>query len=354
MTPAPHRQELESTSPEEAVELYRREKEAEGIRQSTLDNLKYSFTPFLEWADEQGLDNMNNLTPKLVHDYKLYLQERRNGGYAPSTLEAYLCDFRAMVEHAESYGGVQRGLSDVITVPSPSGENSRKHIVLEESRAEAISEYLNKYEYASRRHVEFQMIWDCGLRIGALRSLDMDDFVRDDPDFSPHLRLMDRPNQGTGLKNGAKSERRVFVRPETEKVLKAWITDRRPEAADEFGRKPLLTTQYGRVSEDAIKKDMQRATAPCFLGNPCEGCNGDDHNKKCPEALSPHPIRRGAITRDLNEGMIPEHVSERYDTGVEVIRRHYDARGDGDKMRVRREAYMQAIKSAMDSPSARQ
>lgn len=332
------------------MEEYLLEKQDEGVEKSTYDNYRYAFTPFIEWAEQAGVTNMNDLTPKDLHDYKRYLQGRRDGGYASSTFEAYLTDFRAMIEHAESYGGVWPGLSELFQIPRANGDDSRKHIVIEEDRAEAVLERLKTFEYASRRHVEFALIWDCGLRRVGLRALDLEDFRPDDSEIGPHLRLVNRPETGTRLKNGDKSERLVEIRfEETAEVVRAWIDHKRPDETDEFGREPLLTTSFGRVSKDAIKRDMQRVTAPCFVEDPCEGCNQDHHNRTCPGALSPHPVRRGAITRELNRGVLPHHVSERHDVSEDVIEKHYDARTDKAKLRLRREAYTRAMKGALET-----
>jgi hypothetical protein len=47
---------------------------------------------------------------------------------------------------------------------------------------------------------------------------------------------------------------------------------------------------------------------------------------KCPSSLSLHPIRRGAITYQINRGWPKEKLSERTDVSVEVLEKHYDAR----------------------------
>ena len=152
MTPTTHPHDLEPTSPDEAVDRYIREKRAEGITDSTAKKIQWSLNPFLEWTKENGITNLNNLSPKRLHDFKLWLQAG-DEEYAPATLEAYLTDVRALIESAEAYGGVPHGLADTMQIPR--AQSDRKHEVISEDRAEAILERLNRFEFASRRHVEF-------------------------------------------------------------------------------------------------------------------------------------------------------------------------------------------------------
>ncbi|ELY73741.1 integrase family protein [Natrinema pellirubrum DSM 15624] len=69
------------------------------------------------------------------------------------------------------------------------------------------------------------------------------------------------------------------------------------------------------------------------------GCEATEygHYSQCPSSLSPHTIRRGAITHQLREDIPEKIVSDRCDVSSEVLERHYDRRTDREKREQRRD-----------------
>ncbi len=72
--------------------------------------------------------------------------------------------------------------------------------------------------------------------------------------------------------------------------------DNRPDSRDDSGRKPLLTSRYGRLSRTNVRETVYRGTRPCYYGVECpRGCDPDicegtdyDSYSKCPVNVSPH------------------------------------------------------------------
>lgn len=112
-----------------------------------------------------------------------------------------------------------------------------------------------------------------------------------------------------------------------------WDNIQRPR--DEHGREPLFTTSNGRMVRTTIRLTVYRVTAPCFRGAPCPDCAGETETK-CPEAVSPHAIRRGSITHFLANDVPTEIVSDRMNVSRKVLDEHYDKRSEAVKLEQRR------------------
>lgn len=151
----------------------------------------------------------------------------------------------------------------------------------------------------------------------------------------------------TPLKNGEPAERYVAIKPDTVDLLDDWIAENRPEVTDSNGREPLITTAQGRVSRACVRDTMYRITRPCHYGEECphsrepEDCEAvigrQKSASKCPSSRSPHPVRRGSITRHLSDDVPEKVVSDRCDVSQEVLEKHYDQRSEERKVEQRRE-----------------
>lgn len=69
----------------------------------------------------------------------------------------------------------------------------------------------------------------------------------------------------------------------------------------------------------------------------CDAVQTASDAYKCPSSCSPHTVRRGYITHELNAGVPKQVVSDRCDVSSEVIDEHYDERSDQDKMQLRKD-----------------
>ncbi|WP_440765532.1 hypothetical protein [Natronorubrum sp. DTA7] len=64
-----------------------------------------------------------------------------------------------------------------------------------------------------------------------------------------------------------------------------------------------------------------------------EDCEATEygHYYDCPSSLSPHTIRRGAITHQLRADISEKIASDRCDVSSEILERHYDRHTDRKK-----------------------
>jgi len=329
--------ELEPLAPGAGRDLYLEHRRGE-VSESTLSSHRYRLNEFVEWCEEQEVHNLNDLTGRDLHAYRVH--RRESDDLKAVTLQGQLSTLRVFLKFCSSVDAVEEGLHEKILLPKVSGEQQASRTTLEPERAEKILDYLGKYQYASRQHVLLTLLWRTGLRMGTTRAIDLGDY---DPD-TPGVELVHRPEQDTPLKNKDRGERWVALRPHTVTVIDEYIAGPRKDVTDEYDREPLLTTAQGRASTSTIQGSVYTLTRPC-IHDECPHAEYDpetceftkrENSTKCPSSRSPHDVRSGAITAHLLNDVPVEVVSGRMDVTQSVLDRHYDRRSEREKMEQRR------------------
>ncbi|WP_313692343.1 hypothetical protein [Halorarum halobium] len=80
---------------------------------------------------------------------------------------------------------------------------------------------IRPYEYATAQHVCWLILAETGMRMGAARALDVEDYQPDAD--TPHLRIRHRPDTDTPIKNGQSGERKVAISPEATDVVDDYL-----------------------------------------------------------------------------------------------------------------------------------
>lgn len=327
---------LEALAPGEAVEMYLQHREPE-LSEKSLQNHRYRLDTFIEFCDVHDIDNLNDLSGRDLHRYRTW---RSKDDITTVTLRTSLATLRVFLEFAASIDAVEQGLREKVVLPDVSREAESRDVKLSENRGERVLDHLDQFEYASRDHVVFALLWHTGIRLGTLRSFDTTDW---DPQ-TPCLKVRHRPDTDTPLKNRQAAERTIAVGDYYAGVIEDYLQYNREEVTDDHGRSPLITSRYGRLSENGIRSTIYRWTRPCQVAT-CphdrdpETCEAMDRDKmsRCPSVRSPHGIRRGALTRMLREGTPEQVVSDRSDVTGDVLEQHYDQRTERERMEIRKE-----------------
>ncbi|WP_137284179.1 tyrosine-type recombinase/integrase [Halorussus salinisoli] len=334
---------MNSESPRQALTIYLEHRETE-LSPESISSYRYRLNYFLDWCDQNDIDDISDITPRDIHDYKSW---RRNEGadcdgeLAKPTLKSNMDCLRGFLRYMERLDYVADDIHESAESPTLSGdENVRDHLVTED-QAEAILTRLDRFQYASKPHVLFTLAWSTGARTGALRSLDLKDYSSEDE----YVKFVHRPDQGSRLKNATNGERMVALQSETCAIIDDYIAESRPDVTDEHGREPLLATKHGRMAANTIRGWIYRLTRPCWAGDECphdrdqDECKAkqnDSYAYECPSATAPHSVRRGAITAHLNADVPREIVSDRAQVSESVLEKHYDGRTEREKMEQRR------------------
>lgn len=323
------RNSLEPIEPSTARELFLEHKENE-VADATVKNYADHLKFFVQWCEQEDIDNLNTLTGRNLQEFRLWKQNMAD--LCRMTVNNYMSTMRVFLKWSASIEAVPSDLYDKVMIPRVPPEERQRDETLEAEQAQEILAYLDQYKYASREHVALALLWETGMRMGGALSLDLENVLLE----RQTLQLKHRPETDTPLKNGGRGERLVAISPDLTTVLEDYIRDRRIDIEDEYGRDPLFTTSCGRMQTATFRRLVIKLTAPCFRGKECPDCSAVAQ-EKCGEAVTPHSIRRGSITHFLSNDVPAEVISDRMNVTKKILDLHYDKRSEEVKVEQRRD-----------------
>lgn len=322
-------------SPEDAVRRFIA-KRTDDNTDKTVRSYNTRLRQFVRWAhDREDLGVMRDLDGWLIDEYERFIDER---GDAPATVKGKIVALNELVKYCVKLEVVDEDLPDRIDIPELDDDEQTSDKKLSTDNARRLLDYYRSStsDYGTRHHVVIELLWHVGGRISCLRALDIGDYDAE----NRVLRFRSRPP--TRLKDDKDHERNVVVPEPVAEALDFWIERERYEKRDDNGRQPLLTTTQGRPAPSTIQTWAYQATQPCLYtacphNNTREKCEYTEksHASKCPSSRSPHQIRTGSITWQLNRGLSYVTVAERVAASPETIRRYYD-KADHDEELARR------------------
>ena len=343
-------EDLEPLSPKDGVEMYLDAKRDE-LTESTLTGQKYRLAAFTDWCEEEGIDNLNDLTGRDLYAYRVWRREGKGDGrdpVKPVTLRGQLATVRAFLRFAGDVEAVPKDLFDRVPLPTIDGDGDVSDSTLAPDRVKEILDYLGRYHYASRDHVTVLLGWRTGARVGGLRALDLDDVDLDgdhEAVSGPAVHFVHRPDKGTPLKNKEAGTRWNRIGEYVAEVLRDYIEGPRDEVTDEHDREPLLTTIHGRPVRSTLRESLYRVTRPCWRNEECphdttpQECNATEieHASKCPSSRSPHDLRSGRVTYYRREDVPRRVVKDRLNASEDILDKHYDRRSARERSEQRSE-----------------
>ena len=341
-------QHLESISPKEAVEWYL-DHRRDDARIATRQKHRYALAAFLDWTATTDFDDLTDLTGRDLMRFKTW--RKRDGDLANISLNGNLAVLKRFLVFCENINAVQPDLADRVPMPNVPDQEQVSDVTPSNESVHQIRTHYRKFEYASRHQTIFELIAEVGLRMGAVRSIDIADFHPDDLIIELHHRPEGPDQEGTPLKNGRDGERIINLSPGLSELLVDYIEGNRHNVTDEYNREPLFTTSAGRVSKTTIRKGFYRMTRPCKYSEECPesrtvaDCEAakSAHASKCPAGFTSHPLRRWSIMHQLDQGLTKELLSDRVDVSVPVLEQHYDQRSEERKRKQRRDVLAQCL-----------
>jgi len=334
---------LEPLAPQDALDWYIQHRHDE-LRTATRRKHRSAIGTFVEWTGHVGLDDMTDLTGRRLMQFKTWRKTETDVSVV--SLNGTLAILRRFLQFCENVEAVPPELSEKVPLPNVPPEAEVDDWVPDDDAVETIQSYFRRFEYASRRHVIFELIAEVGLRLGAVRAIDL----RDVDSEGQVIELRHRPEgtdvYGTPLKNGRDGERIVNVSEQLCEYIGDYIEHHRPNTEDKYDREPLFATDNGRPSTATVRRNFYKMTRPCVSSGECphdrdiDDCEATKNANAgdCLSRFSTHPLRKWAIMQQLDAGVPKELLSDRVDVSVPVLDKHYDQRTEARKSRRRREA----------------
>ncbi len=318
------------------IERFLNEREDEKS-EATIYNNRSHLADFNDWCAENEYTVVGDLDPFVVLDYKNHVKAR----VQKTTLRGYVSTMREFLRFCNRMDVLGENIVEALEFPQLGPDEGARDTMLDFEAIKEIEAFLDRFEYGQFRHVVFGLLWHTGCRMGALRALDLDDYVpaSETKKGVARLKFHHRPEEGTPLKNQGGSERTVNLKPKFATLIEGYIDYHRNDVRDDYGRFPLVTTTHGRPALSTIQGQVYSLTRPCVYTGSCPHgreeaeCEATEYDKapKCPSSVSPHPLRRGSITYHLkNEGWTYEECSLRFNVSVETLKQHYDQTTQGD------------------------
>jgi len=330
---------LEPISPQQAEEMYLDERK-ENVRYATFQTITAGVDLFVEWTETAEIENMNDIRGRQLRRFKTWCKE--TSGNNTVSLNGILSVVRRFLVFCVDIEAVYSTVPDKTPMPNVPDDEDVCYDKPSDKEVEATLAFLETHEPCSRRHVEYRTVKEIGTRVGAVRSIDVDDVDVE----NRIIRLRHRPEEdfpnerGTPLKNGKDGERNLNISQELADLIKRYLeSPLRPDVEDKFGRKPLLTTKDGRPKIATIRRDLYKLTRPCEYSGECpEGrdiasCKAtrSRYASECPSSHSPHPLRRWSIEHQIESGVSKELLTDRVDVSIPVLNEHYDTRTEERK-----------------------
>ena len=165
-------------------------KRQDEVSEHTIEAHQYRLQHFLRLCEQRDVDNLNDLSGRDIHNYKLW--RRDDGDLSRVTVNTQMDTLRVFIRFCERIDAVENDLSEKVISPTLGKGEDERSVHIGADRAKQLLEYLSKLRYASFEHALILLLWRTGMLMGAARSIDVDDYYLEEA----RLRLEHRPTTG--------------------------------------------------------------------------------------------------------------------------------------------------------------
>jgi integrase len=177
---------LDPISPQDALDWYTEHREDE-LRAATIRKYESALSTSVDWTDRVDIDDMNDVKGRQLMQFQTW--RKQEADLATVSLNGNLAILQRFLRFCENIDAIPEGLTERVPMPNVPEQEEVNYEVPSDEEVEGIKSYFHQFERASRRHVEFELIAEVGMRLGAVRAMDLEDF---DPEEKT-IYIRDRP-----------------------------------------------------------------------------------------------------------------------------------------------------------------
>lgn len=152
--------ELDPLAPEKAAELlldHRREE----TRVATRRKHQSALGVFVNWTDQADIENLNALGGRDLLEFKAW--QKNQSGNKRVSLNGTLGVIRVFLGFCERIDAVEHGLAEAVPLPNVPPDEEISDDVPTDAEAKAMRPYYRKFESASLRQTQLELITEIGL-----------------------------------------------------------------------------------------------------------------------------------------------------------------------------------------------
>lgn len=172
---------LEPIPPEQAVKMFH-DAMIDEHSASTQDSNKSRLRTFLEFCDEEGIEELNELSGRDIYLFRTWRREGQGDNRGPVkrvTFKGNLATLRRFLRFAADIDAVPAKLYEQVTLPTMKNGEDVSDSTLSADCAIEILDYLEDAQPGSCDHIIVFLLWKTGARTGAIRGLDFRDLDLD-------------------------------------------------------------------------------------------------------------------------------------------------------------------------------
>jgi len=126
------------------------------LTDATLQSHDYRLKQFVAWCEEDGIDDLNDLSGRDLHRFRV--KRREEDEFTTASMKEQLATLRMFLRFCATIDAVKPGLDEKIILPKTTEEDVRDEMVDSEQAAQILN-HLKRFRYTTLEHAFLAVLW---------------------------------------------------------------------------------------------------------------------------------------------------------------------------------------------------